>query len=265
MAHIKSLGAARYADLSVSLLATGTAAEFGNSNGISFSQLETIVSTIKTVPTKSGLSTAAGDNTALAAAMTSTVGAANTVGLFAKEGDVAADVSLSLANTKNYVRIRHVKEFPSIGTPANIVKVPNYGKKNSLQIQGQADAPTMELTVNYVAGLWENNSLCTEDPATGNFVPSFAKVGDGRVYLFRFTLLDAKPDGYDAVKGVAGTVNDDSIADTGALTLTAVENTSYYFLGKMEALEVTPSLTDAITAKLTIAVQSDIYGAFTVD
>jgi hypothetical protein len=42
------------------------------------------------------------------------------------------------------------------------------------------------------------------------------------------------------------------------------KNSSYYFLGKLEALEVTPSLTDAMTAKLTIAVQSEIKGAYTI-
>jgi hypothetical protein len=264
MAHIKSLGAARFADLSVSLLATGTGTDYSNTNGITFAQMETIIATIKTISGKSGLSSAPADNTALAAALTAAGITTNTTGLFTKEAAVAGDVSLSLANTKNFIRIQHVKEFPAIGTPANIVKVPNYGKKNSLQIQGQADSPTMELTLNYVPALWENNTLCTGEPSDGTVLPSFAKIGDGRVYLFRFTLLDSKPDGYNAVKGTAGTT-DNSIADDGTTPLSAVENTSYYFLGKMEALEVTPSLTDAITAKLTIAVQSDVYGAFTVD
>jgi hypothetical protein len=263
MAHIKSLGAARYADLSVSLLATGTAAEYTNANGITFAHMETILATIKSISGKSGLSSAAGDNTALAAAMSAVPVTGNAVGLFAKEAVASGDTTLSLANTKNYIRIKHVKEFPAIGTPANIVKVPNYGRKSSLQIQGQADSPTMELTLNYVPSLWESNTLSTED-ASGLPVTSFAKIGDGRVYLFRFTLLDTKPDGYNAIKGTI--TNEDSIADDGNLTtLTAAENTSYYFLGKLEALEVTPSLTDAITAKLTIAVQSDVYGAFTVD
>jgi hypothetical protein len=256
MAHIKSLGAARFADLSVSLLATGTATEYGGADEVTFAEMEKTIATISSIQGGTGLGAA---NTALIA----TLPAGNTTGLFVKEVSTSGEALLTYANTKNYIRIRHVKEFPAIGTPANIVKVPNYGKKNSLQIQGQADSPTMELTLNYVPALWANNTLNGGTDATP--IASFAKVGDGRVYLFRFTLLDTKPDGYNATPGTAGTATDDSIADDGSTPLSAVENTSYYFLGKMEALEVTPSLTDAITAKLTIAVQSDVYGAFTVD
>lgn len=256
MAHIKSLGAARFADLSVSLLATGTATEYGGSEEVTFAKMEKTIAAITSSGTGGGLGSA---NTALIG----TLPTGNTTGLFAKEVSIGTEATLSYANTKNYIRIRHVKEFPAIGTPANIVKVPNYGRKSSLQIQGQADSPTMELTLNYIPALWANNFLNGGTDSTQ--YPSFAKIGDSRVYLFRFTLLDTKPDGYNATAGTAGTANDDSIADDGSTTLTAVENTSYYFLGKLEALEVTPSLTDAITAKLTIAVQSDVYGAFTVD
>jgi len=52
----------------------------------------------------------------------------------------------------DHVRMPSVREFPSIGTPANIVNVPVYGQKTSSQVQGQADAPTLEVTVNYNAG-----------------------------------------------------------------------------------------------------------------
>ena len=45
--------------------------------------------------------------------------------------------------------VGEIRDFPSFGTPANIVNVPNYGQSVSSQIQGQADAPTLEFTLNY--------------------------------------------------------------------------------------------------------------------
>jgi hypothetical protein len=136
-------------------------------------------------------------------------------------------------NTANFVEIRNIKEFPAIGTPANIVKVPEYGSETSFQIQGQADAPQMEITLNYVPSEWQGNVL----------LGTTAKVGGKGLYMFRFALLAKAPG--DLLEGFGG-----------------VQNSCYYFLGKLEALEVTPSLTDAMTAKLTISVQSSINGAF---
>ena len=207
MAHISSLGAAMFTDLSVSALPKTTA------------QLTAIVD-----------------------------GAVSHFGTEAAPNDVAT------AAAGQFIRISHIKEFPAIGTPANVVKVPEYGAKTSKQIQGQADSPTMEVTLNYIPGLWADSTLSIEGTAAGTFAKSNIKINDGNVYLFRFSLLALEPEGYLAVANGAGDEN----------SIGSVGNSSYYFLGKFEALEVTPSLTDALSAKLTITVQSDIRGAYTV-
>ena len=137
------------------------------------------------------------------------------------------------------IRIENVREFPAMGTPPNVVNVPVYGSATSQQIQGQADAPSMEITLNYVATDWAEGS------PLGNLV------GDGNQYVFRFALLNAEPNG---AEGYASSV-------TG---LGDVQNSYYYWVGKLEALQVTPSLSDANTATITITVQSDFYGAYTV-
>lgn len=137
-----------------------------------------------------------------------------------------------------FVRIPDVREFPAMGTPPNIVKVPVYGQAQSQTIQGQADAPQLELTLNYVPSLW--------DKTTG----LGALVGDNIKRAFRFTLLNSDP-------GSAATWASSSIGFGGK------EHTVYYWVGKMEALLVKPSLTDATTATLTMSIQSDFYGAFT--
>jgi hypothetical protein len=159
----------------------------------------------------------------------------------ATEADYNGKFAGTGANT--LVSISHLKEFPALGTPANITKVPEYGSKTSKQVQGQADLPNMEITLNYIPSLWAGNELRNEaasNAATG------VKVGDGKLYIFRFALL-----GTDPVAGLT------------SANLATIENSCFYFLGKMEALEVTSSLTEAMTAKLTISVQSEIKGAYT--
>jgi hypothetical protein len=158
-----------------------------------------------------------------------------------------ANFKLCFAATK-YKRIRNIREFPSIGTPANIVNVPSYGQKTSSQVQGQADAPTLELTINYVATEW--------DPTVVGGLGIM--VGDQVQRIFRFTLLNQLPGGFDATNAAA------AAGSIGGIIAKPVENTSYYFVGKLEALLVNPQLTDANTATLTMSAQTDFFGAYTV-
>ena len=137
-----------------------------------------------------------------------------------------------------FTEIKNVREFPQIGTPANIVNVPTYGQKTSQQIQGQSDAPNLEVTINYVAADW--------DPTVVGGLG--AKVGDGKQYAFQFSLLNTKP----------------ATLETNAAGLGAKENSNFYFVGKLEALLVSPQLTDANQATLTLSIQSEFYGPATV-
>lgn len=195
MAHISSIGAGMYSDLSVAVPATPP----------SFSTLDT---------------------------------EAEFEALFATEID-------SVGGTKavnTFVRIKNIREFPAMGTPPNIVNVPTYGQKSSQQIQGQSDAPSMELTMNFVPAEWSKDAT----NILGNMV------GDGNQYAFRFALLNAEPTGTGATK----------YASTSA-GLGTVQNSCYYWVGKIEALQVNPQLTDANTATVTITIQSPFYGAWT--
>ena len=160
--------------------------------------------------------------------------------LFATE--IASNGGTKAANT--FVRVANVRSFPAMGTPANIVKVPTYGQKTSSSIQGQADAPQLEVDMNFVPSDWAKD--------TGSILLGNA-VGDNKQYVFRFSLLNAEPTGTGATKYAS------TVAGLGT-----VPNSQYYWIGKMEALLVTPSLTDAATAKLTMSIQSPFYGAYTV-
>lgn len=203
MAHISSIGAAVFTDLSVAmastdpvLSATDTAAEFQ--------------------------------------------------ALFATEIPTTGTKALA-----TFVRVANIRSFPPIGTPANIVKVPTYGAKTSSSIQGQSDAPQLEFDLNFVPSDWTK-------PATGTYTVGDSllgdAIGDSKQYVFRFTLLNADSAGVTPATKYASV----------ALGLGTVQNSQYYFVGKMEALLVTPSLTDATTAKLTLSIQSAFFGAYTI-
>lgn len=144
---------------------------------------------------------------------------------------------------KTFVRIQNIREFPSIGVPPNIVNVPTYGQSTSQQIQGQADAPNMEITVNLVAADWAKTSSILGD-----------MVGDGNIYAFRFTLLNKEPQGTDTVTKYAST----------AAGIGTVPNSQWYFVGKIDSLLVNPQLTDATTATIAITLNSAIRGAYTI-
>jgi len=149
-------------------------------------------------------------------------------------GFAAADFTGNTA-----IRITNVREFPAMGTPPNVVNVPVYGSATSQQIQGQADAPSMELTLNYIPADWASGTLLGD------------LVGDGNQYVFRFSLMNSKPEGAEGYASSATGLGD-------------VQNSQYFWVGKIEALQVTPQLTDANTATITITIQSDFFGAYTV-
>jgi hypothetical protein len=142
---------------------------------------------------------------------------------------VAADFGTAFA--AGGTAIANVRDFPAMGAPANIVKVPGYGNKQSRQIQGQSDAPNLELTINYIASDWASGG------ALQNLIDLDSSV------LFRFALMNS------AVGAAANKL--------------ATDNTCYYWLGKVEAIIIKPSLTDATTATVTLSMLSDFYGAFT--
>jgi len=147
-------------------------------------------------------------------------------------------------STNTFVRIKNVRDFPAMGTPPNIVNVPTYGQSTSQQIQGQSNAPTMEISMNFVATDWAKVTGCLLGLA----------VGDGLQYVFRFTLLNAVPTGSGVTQYASITTG-----------LGTVPNSQYFWVGKMEALMVKPNLADANTSTLTLTLQSPVYGAYTSD
>jgi len=148
--------------------------------------------------------------------------------------DTLSELVAKFTSSANFTEIKNVREFPQIGTPANIVNVPVYGSATSQQIQGQSDSPNLEITINYVPSEW--------DPTTVGGLGG--KIGDGKQYAFQFSLLNAKP----------------ASLETNAAGLGAGANSNFYFVGKVEALLISPQLTDANQATLTLSIQGDFFG-----
>jgi hypothetical protein len=106
--------------------------------------------------------------------------------------DTLSELVAKFSSAASFTEIKNVREFPQIGTPANIVNVPVYGQKTSSQIQGQSDSPNLEVTLNFVPADWAPGT------ALGDLV------GNGKVYAFQFSMLNAKPAGLNTTAGVAG-------------------------------------------------------------
>jgi hypothetical protein len=140
--------------------------------------------------------------------------------------DVIEFKNLFNSGVTDIVRMPSVREFPSVGTPANIVNVPVYGQKTSSQVQGQADAPSLEITVNYVP---------YDMVAFHNLI--------GQTVAFRFLMSEKS---LTLAESTAANIEDG--------------NTHFYFRGKIEAILVNPQLTDATTATVTLSAQSDFFG-----
>jgi hypothetical protein len=155
-----------------------------------------------------------------------------TLGTYTSAAECAAEFVGTTPGTADadHVRMPSVREFPSVGTPANIVNVPVYGQATSSQVQGQSDAPNLEVTINYVAA----DALAIHDLV-------------GQQVLFRFMIASTP-------------VTQDEAADS---TL-AVDNTEFYWVGKIEAILVNTALTDSVTANVTISTQSEFYGPATI-
>ena len=147
------------------------------------------------------------------------------------------------------VEIGNVRDFPSFGTPANIVKVPQYGAKQTVSIQAQPDAPDLELTLNLVADKWKRGGKL--DGIVGDNVT--------RLWMFAFlpTALEA-----EVIPGQP-CVEEPAFLHAGSLG--RVQNALVFFKGRLESLLVTPARDEAIQGTLAMSVQSSFFGLFTMN
>ena len=108
-----------------------------------------------------------------------------------------------------------IRDFPSFGTPANIVNVPQYGQRVSSQISGQSDAPTLEFSLNYV-------------PHDHNTIAGL--INDGKTYIFQLDVKNTASGNNAAfyVKGSFASLEvTPSLTDSNQATLTLTTISDY--------------------------------------
>lgn len=135
--------------------------------------------------------------------------------------DQAGYVALTFAD------IGRVNTFPAIGTAANLTNLPQFGREQSIQVQGQVDAQTQEFTVN-----WTGVDQTAMQPM----------VRDGIDRAFRIRIANVKLP---------------SVIDS------ATEHDDFYFVGQIVSYVVTPGITAGNTAVVTIASSTDTQGPYT--
>jgi len=128
--------------------------------------------------------------------------------------------------------VGNIREFPSLGTPANIVNVPVYGQSTSSQVSGQSDAPSLEFTVNYVPADHAELDVLRKSAAR---------------LCFRVRIADA--DITTDAAGILTADNADKFAD-------------FYFFGTVASFEISPSLSDSLQATIAVTIEGDFNGPF---
>lgn len=159
------------------------------------------------------------------------------------------NLKANFATVADFEEIKNIRDMPSFGTPANIVKVPVYGQAQTQSIGAQPDAPDLELTINYIPSEWAKAGASFA--TTGTLGDA---VGDGIAKVFQFALLPA------AVPNLTTSTT----SGVGGSSAIPAPNALIYFVGKMESLLVNPARDDASTATVALSIQSDFYGPFTV-
>jgi len=132
------------------------------------------------------------------------------------------------------VHVGNVREFPSMGTPANIVNVPVYGQATSSQIAGQSDAPSLEFSLNYV-------------PNEHGDLEQLRKTAARLAFRVRITDADLTTNG----DGIITADDADLFAD-------------FIFFGTIASFEIQPGLTDAMQATMTLTIEGDFAGPFSL-
>jgi len=130
--------------------------------------------------------------------------------------------------------VGNIREFPSLGTPANIVNVPVYGKASSSQVSGQSDAPSLEFTLNYI-------------PADHAALDTLRKSATRLCFRVRIADADITAD----ASGILTADNADKFAD-------------FYFFGTIASFEVAPSLSDSLQATISLTIEGDFSGPFSL-
>lgn len=142
----------------------------------------------------------------------------------------AALFRTAFATTSNVSEIGQVREFPNLGTPANIVNVPSYGQSISSQVGGQADAPDLTFTLNY-------------EPSSAGHAMLNTIRQDGDLVSFRARLTDVE-----------------NLTLTMGVPAASEAFDDMYWTGRVISFEIIPGLNDSLQASIAVTIEGDFVG-----
>ena len=157
--------------------------------------------------------------------------------------DSKVDWAKEFGGSTSRVDLGNIRDMPSFGTPANIIKVPEFGRDQTLSIGAQPDAPDLEFTINFVGSDWDEEASAT---VVGDYV------SDGRTRPMMISMLSSEASSNNIGEGGAGGI-------AGAL------NATIFFAGRIESALFNPMRDDASTVTVALSVQSNFYGPVTFD
>jgi len=136
-----------------------------------------------------------------------------------------------------FVVVKHIREFEGqFGEAPSVVSVAEYGKGAAASVGGQSDADDLVLVTNFVPTEWDFGAPCRY------------LLDSSELYLFRLTITQSRPHSLVSAPGDLG----------------AVPNVSYYWTGRVTSASFNPSLDDAVTQSLFLAVYSVTIGPYPV-
>lgn len=123
-----------------------------------------------------------------------------------------------------YTAVGNIRDFPEIGTPANIVNVPVFGQAVAQQIPAQPNAPVLEFTLNYVPNDAGQLALKAVRDA-GTLVTFFMQIKNGA---------------------------------------TSTDDATFFWNGVVASYLISPSLDDSNQATVAVTLASPFVGPFNV-
>ena len=152
--------------------------------------------------------------------------------------DSKLDWAVNFTGSNTLVDLGNIRDMPSFGTPANIIKVPEFGRDQTLSIGAQPDAPDLEFTINFVGSDWDEEASAT---VVGDYV------SDGRTRPMMISMLSSEASS-SALRHVGGALN-----------------ATIFFAGRIESALFNPMRDDASTVTVALSVQSNFFGPVTFD
>ena len=136
--------------------------------------------------------------------------------------------------TTEFVRFKNITSLPRVCGTVKMISSPVYGVDDKRNVKGQSENDAMAVEMAYISADWNR-----QDSVLGRIV------GSKKKHVFRLTLLNREPDGY------------------GNNQLASVENSIWYWVGRISSASVKSGLSGANTITVSLLTSSDFTGPVT--